>query len=39
MDPYTKAARWIPLAIDPFLDLGDVLMSGTIQFDEAEDSP
>jgi hypothetical protein len=39
MGPFTKAARWIPLGIDPFLDLADVLIVGTTVSDDTEDSP
>jgi len=28
MEPYIKAARWFPLAIDPFVDLRSVLFDG-----------
>jgi hypothetical protein len=39
MSPFMKAARWIPLGVDPFLDLVDVLIAGTTVSDDADDSP
>jgi len=34
LDVYCKAARWIPLAIDPFIDLDTVFYAGMEQSEE-----
>ncbi|KAG5722067.1 hypothetical protein E4T56_gene6390 [Termitomyces sp. T112] len=38
LEVYTNLAQWIPLSVDPFIDIGYVLLAGIDQNDDCDDA-